>query len=312
MTPAAQFTRREILKAAALGAVTLPLFGSAAGAAEKKSKGRDAGGEKAAPAAEPLSSPSPDGREHGLRLGVATYSLRTVTADEAIATLKVLRIVNAGVFRNHIPWGGTVDEVRAAAAKFQAAGLAITGSGVIQLPNDEAELRKAFENAKAAGLQTMVCKPAKVALPLVEKFAREYDQKLAIHNHGPEDKDYPTSKEAWDVIRSLDSRIGLCVDVGHTARTGEDPAVHIRRYASRVYDIHMKDSVAIVGAQRDVPVEVGAGRLDIPGMLKALLDIKYNGVVSFEYEKVAGNPVTGLAESVGYVRGILAAFASRR
>lgn len=261
------------------------------------------------PTAEPRFRPSADGREHGLRLGVATYSLRTMSVEDAIATLKVLRIVNAGVFRNHLPWGGSVDEVKAVAAKFKAAGIAITGSGVINLPNDEAALRKAFDNARAAGLATMVCKPEKAALPLVEKFAREYDQRLAIHNHGPEDKEYPTSKEAMDVIEKLDPRIGLCVDVGHTARTGEDPVAHLKRYARRVYDVHLKDSVAVPGSMRDVPIEVGAGRLDIRGILRALLEIKYDGVVAFEYEKAAGNPVTGLAESVGYVRGTLAALA---
>jgi sugar phosphate isomerase/epimerase len=73
--------------------------------------------------------------------------------------------------------------------------------------------------------------------------------------------------------------------------------------------VHLKDSVAVIGAQRDVPVEVGAGRLDIRGMLRTLLDIKYSGVVAFEYEKVGGNPALGLAESVGHVRGILAAYA---
>lgn len=310
MTPPQPLTRREILRTAVVGAAALPLFAVTADAAEKK-KGGKARQEGPVPTAEPLSKPSPDGRENGLRLGIATYSLRTLSTEDSIATFPVMRIVNAGVFRNHIPWGGTVEEVRAAAAKFKAAGLAITGSGVIPLPDDEAEIRKAFENAKAGELQTMVCKPAKSAMRLVEKYAKQYDQKLAIHNHGPEDKDYPTSKEAWDLIRSLDSRIGLCVDVGHTARTGVDPVAHIKEYASRVYDIHMKDSVAIVGANRDVPVEVGAGRMNIPAILKALLDIKYNGVVTFEYEKAAGNPVTGLAESLGYVRGVLAALARR-
>lgn len=305
MPPPPLFTRREVLKSAALGALSLPLLASVAAGADKQAERTGS-----APTAEPRSKPAPDGRENGLRLGVATYSLRNLSVEDAIATLKVLRIVNAGVFRNHLPWGGTVAEVRTAAGKFHAAGIKITGSGVIVLPNNETILRQAFENAKAAGLMTMVCKPEKAALPLVEKFARQYDQKLAIHNHGPEDQMYPTSKEAMDVIKSLDSRIGLCVDVGHTARTGENPIAHIKRYASRVYDIHLKDSIAVVGARRDIPVEIGAGRIDIAGILKALLAIKYDGVVAFEYEKTAGNPVTGLAESVGYVRGMLAALAN--
>jgi inosose dehydratase len=149
------------------------------------------------------------------------------------------------------------------------------------------------------------------ALPLVEKLAKEFNQKLAIHNHGPEDKVYPTPRVAWDHIKSLDARVGLCIDVGHTARFGEDVIASIREFAPRVYDVHMKDSVAVPGAMRDVPVEVGAGKLDVRGFLRALLDVKYNGVVAFEYEKVAGNPALGLSESVGYVRGVLAAFAKK-
>ena len=159
-------------------------------------------------------------------------------------------------------------------------------------------------------MQSMVCKPDLAALPIVEKLAKEFDQKLAIHNHGPEDKVYPTPEVIWNAVKSLDSRIGLCIDVGHTQRFGDDASAAIRKYAARLYDVHMKDSVAVVGAQRDVPVEVGAGRLNIPAMLRALLEVKYNGVVAFEYEKaIPANPVVGLSESVGYVRGVLAALA---
>lgn len=286
-------SRREALKTAALGTLALPLLGTAARAA--------------APAAT-----GPDGREHGLRLGVASYSLRNMSLDDAIATVKALRFSNIALFRAHCAWEtASVDECRAVGEKLKAAGLALTGSGVVNLTTDEAKSRKAFENVKAAGMQTMVCKPVVEALPLVEKLAKEFDQKLAIHNHGPEDKLYPTPKVIWDHIKSLDTRIGMCIDVGHTARFGDDVIASIKQYAARVYDVHMKDSVAVPGAMKDVPVEVGAGKLDITGFLRALLDIKYTGVVAFEYEKVAGNPAIGLAESAGYVRGVLAALARK-
>jgi inosose dehydratase len=302
-------TRREALKTALLGAATLPLLSSAFGAdAAAAAKAGKAAQAPAAPI--PYPPASPDGRENGLRLGVASYSLRNMSLDDAIATVKTLRISNIALFRLHCNWEtATVDESLAVAQKLKAAGLTLTGSGVVNLTTDEAKCRKAFENVKAAGMQTMVCKPDVAALPLVEKLAKEFDQKLAIHNHGPEDKVYPTPAVAWDNIKSLDSRIGLCIDVGHTARFGDDVIASLKKYAARVYDVHMKDSVAVVGANRDVPVEVGAGKLDVRGMLRTLLEIKYSGVVSFEYEKAAGNPAIGLAESVGHVRGILAAYA---
>lgn len=278
-------SRREALKTAAVGALALPFLSSRATAAA-------------------TSAPS------SLRLGVASYSLRNLQLDEAIATVKSLRIPNIALFRAHCNWeGASVDECRAVGEKLTAAGLALSGSGVVNLPNDEAKCRKAFENVRAAGMATMVCKPDLAALPLVEKLAKEFDQKLAIHNHGPEDKVYPTPEVIWNAVKNLDARIGLCIDVGHTARFGDDATTALKKYAARLYDVHLKDSVAVVGAQKDVPAEVGAGRLDIPGMIRALVEIKYKGVVAFEYEKVAGNPVVGLAESVGYVRGALAAMA---
>ncbi len=282
-------TRREVLRTAALGAFSLPLLSSV--------------GRAAAAAAAPATPARPE----RLRLGIASYSLRNLSLDDAIATVKTLRISNIALFKNHCAWEmASVEECRAVGEKLKAAGLTLTGSGVVNLTNDEAKCRKAFENVKAAGMTTMVCKPEIAALPLVEKLVKEFDQKLAIHNHGPEDKLYPTPEVAWNAIKSLDARIGLCIDVGHTARFGDDVVTSIKKYSARLYDVHMKDSIAIVGAQKDVPIEVGAGRLDVRGMLRALIDVKYQGVVAFEYEKVAGNPVTGLAESVGYVRGLLA------
>jgi sugar phosphate isomerase/epimerase len=307
---ASHLTRRDLLKSAALGALALPLVAGVAHAAEEK-KGKAAKNPKTEPSPTLYPPGSPDGREHGLRLGVASYSLRNMDLESAIAVVQSLRIRNIALFRLHCNWeAATVDECRAIGAKLKAAGLTLTGSGVVNLSKDEAKSRKAFENVKAAGMQTMVCKPDLDALPLVEKLAKEFDQKLAIHNHGPEDKVYPSPKVAWEAIKSLDARIGLCIDVGHTARFGDDVIAAIKAYASRVYDVHMKDSVAVPGAMRDVPVEVGAGKLDIRGMLRALLEIKYNGVVAFEYEKsVPANPIPGLAESIGFVRGALATLA---
>lgn len=284
MKTSSALTRRSALKTVAFGALALPFLSSRTFAA-------------AAP-----KSPAP-----ALRLGLASVSTRMLSLDEIIAVAGVLRLTNLALFKTHCALEtATPAECRAIGEKVRAAGLTLTGSGVVNLPNDETKLRAAFENAKAVGLATMVCKPDPAALPLIEKFVREYDQRLALHNHGPEDKVYPSPAAAWNVIQPFDARIGLCLDVGHCARSGTEPAAAIRQYAARLYDLHMKDTVAIVGATKDLPVEIGSGRLDIPAMLRALREINYAGVVSFEYEKPTGNPVTGLAESIGYVRGVLA------
>ncbi len=143
----------------------------------------------------------------------------------------------------------------------------------------------------------------------MEKFVKEFDLRLAIHNHGPEDKVYPSPLDAWKAVQPYDQRIGLCIDVGHSWRAGTDPVEAIRKCRERLYDIHLKDSLANPGDKKDTPVEVGRGKLDIRGMLAALIEIKYPHIVAFEYEKRPENVVAGLAESIGYVRGLLAGMA---
>lgn len=243
-------------------------------------------------------------RPTDLKLGVTSITLSSQPADMVIAELKKMDIHFATVAKAHCPWDGTPEQCHAAIKKFTDAGIKVTGTNVLALPNNEAALRKTFDNVKAAGLATMDCKPEPQAISLLEKFVKEYDIRLAIHNHGPGDT-YPSPLAAWKLIEPYDSRIGVCIDVGHCWRAGTDPAEAIRTCRSRLYDIHLKDSLAHPGARHDIPVEVGKGHMDIKGILAALVEINYQNVVDFEYEKKT-NPVTGLEESIDYVRKVLA------
>jgi inosose dehydratase len=250
-------------------------------------------------------------REHtakpSFQLGLATVSLSKFPPDKVIAAARKLDLHNVSLFGTHCPWAnGTPEQCRAAAQKFKDAGLTVTGCGVITLPNEESVVRRAFENAQAVGLPTMICKPAHDAFPLVEKFVKRYNIRLAVHNHGPGDKDYPSPFDAWKAVEPYDKRIGLCIDVGHAYRAGAEPAEAIRKCHERLYDVHLKDSLAEVGAKEDIPVEVGRGRMDIKGILAALIEVKYSHIVAFEYEKHEDDPTVGLLESVQYVRKILA------
>ena len=121
---------------------------------------------------------------------------------------------------------------------------------------------------------------------------------------GPGDKVYPTPEVAYEKIKGLNKRLGLCIDVGHVARYGEDPVKAIKSCADRIFDMHLKD-VSKAAADGHC-CEAGRGVIDLPAVMKALIEIEFDGVASFEYEKDADDPLPGLAESVGYVRGILA------
>lgn len=294
--PTPLLTRRAVLKTAALSALALPLAGPLSRLA-------------AAESTPPATPPAPDKtRINRLKLGVASISLKDMTPAGAAGVLRQLEIPCVSIFRTHAPFEkGTPDECRAAADAFRAAGVEPATTSVVNLVDDEAAMRRAFDNVRAAGLSLMTCKPAPDSLKLAERFVKEYDIRLAIHNHGPEDTLYPSPYEAMKLIESLDARIGVCIDVGHTMRARVDAAESIRRCAARLYDLHIKDTLAVPGTLKDMPIEVGRGQMDIRAILQALIDVRYTGAVAFEYERGNVNPTIGLAESVGYVRGMLAA-----
>jgi sugar phosphate isomerase/epimerase len=285
-------SRRDAVKHAAVAALALPLLGSPQNLSAQ---------EKTA------SAPPRRGRSHAFKFGVATISLKDLPVAQVASVLKQLDLGYASLFRTHAYFEkGTAEDCRAAAQALRDGGVTPSATSVVNLNNNEAAARKAFDNTRAAGIPLMICKPTPDSLPLVTRLAKEYDIRLAIHNHGPEDKLYPSPYDAWKVVASLDPQVGLCLDLGHAMRAGADPVEAIHRCAPRIYDVHLKDSLAAPGAE-DIPAIVGRGHMDIRGILAALIEIKYSGVVAFEYEVAAGNPIAGLAESVGYVRGTLAA-----
>jgi sugar phosphate isomerase/epimerase len=131
---------------------------------------------------------------------------------------------------------------------------------------------------------------------------------VAIHNHGPEDKWWPRPQDAYAAVKSRDARLGLCIDIGHTLRTGTDPIQACRACRDRFYDMHVKDLA--VKTDEKSQTEVGRGVIDFPALFKTLLEIGYSGQVGLEYEINSKNPLPGMIESIAYMRGVLAAAAS--
>jgi len=240
----------------------------------------------------------------GLKVGIASYSLSKLPLDEAIKTIQRVGVKYVSIKDSHLSLKSTAEERKNVIRKFHDAGITALSCGVVTTTDDEANLRNAFEYARDAGIATIVCKPTRKSLPQLDKLVKEYDIRLAIHNHGPEDKVWPSPLDAWEAIQPFDERIGVCVDVGHTARAGVDPVEAIHKCAARLYDLHFKDIASITGKSK--PVIVGRGVLDTQAMLKALLEIKYPYHVGLEYEADLKDPVPGVAESIGYVRGMLA------
>jgi inosose dehydratase len=281
--------RRELIKGAAMAA-SLPLA--------RMAGAQTAGASAAAKTGD---------RWRGLKAGVASYTLRKMPLDAAIAAIKRVGLQYVSIKDFHLPLDSTPEQRKAVAARFKAAGITPLSCGNVSMENDPANVRRAFEYARDTGLPTIVCSPHPDSMPILDAMVKEFDIKLAIHNHGPEDKRFPSPYDVWKAVQPYDKRIGLCIDVGHTARAKVDPAEAIRKCRERLYDLHLKDIDST--APDGKTIEGGRGVLDLQSVLRAVLDVDYPHLVSFEYEKDADDPVPGLAETVGYTKGLLGGLA---
>ncbi len=235
-------------------------------------------------------------------LGVASYSLRKFPIDETLAFTKKLGVDNIAFKSFHLKLDASDAEIAEAVQKCKDAGINLYGGGVIYMKS-KAEVDQAFEYAKKAGMEMIIGVPNHELLSYVEGKVKEYDIKLAIHNHGPGDKLYPSAESAYVLIKDMDPRMGLCIDIGHTKRIHRSPSQDLKDFFDRVLDIHFKD---VTKADHDGRTcIVGRGVIDFEQFVKDLIEMEYTGVVALEYEADGDNPFPGMAESFGYIRGIM-------
>ena len=251
----------------------------------------------------PDPQPAPETTET-FRLGMAGYTFHKFDLNKTLETLKETNVHYLCIKDFHLPFTSTDDEIKAFHAKLAEYGVTGYGVGPIYMKTKE-EVNRAFDYAKRVGIKLIVGVPNYELLPYVNKKVAEYDMQFAIHLHGPDIELYPDAADVWENVKDLDPRMGMCLDIGHDRRNGRDPVADLEKYQSRVFDIHLKD---VTGATKlGYSVEVGRGILDIPGLVRMLRKIKYTGVVSLEHERNMDNPFMGIAESIGYFRGVVAA-----
>ncbi|MES2328635.1 MAG: sugar phosphate isomerase/epimerase [Bacteroidota bacterium] len=279
-------SRRSFLQNTALGlagSVTLPLLGRSA-ASQPES------------ATEKAVSP--------LSVGVAGYTFAKFDLEKSITMMKKIGVYNLSVKEIHLPLNSSQEAINAAMAKFKEAGINVYTVGVIYMKTKEA-VDQAFSYAKKCGVPMIVGAPSYDVLDYAEEKVKEYNIKLAIHNHGPEDALYPGPKDVYDRIKNKDARMGLCIDIGHATRAGVAVDQAVKEYKARLFDLHIKD--VSLAAKDGKAIEIGRGAIDFRALVKALQKIKYQGVCSIEFEKDMGDPLVGIAESIGYFKGVMAA-----
>ena len=242
-----------------------------------------------------------------MRLGVASYSLRKFPRAQAIEMVKALGTPYINLKSVHLPYELAPQELAAARREFEAAGLQIVGGGTITFEQDtDPDVEKYFAYARGAGMSLIVATADPVILPRIERF----DIKVAIHNHGPEDTHFPSPYDVLKQVRTMDGRMGLCIDIGHTVRTGTDVVRAIADAGPRLLDMHAKD-LRDLSAKASQCI-VGEGAVPIVDIFRQLAAMRFAGYVNLEYEIDADDPLPGMKQSFAYMRGVLAGLSVRR
>jgi sugar phosphate isomerase/epimerase len=256
-------------------------------------------------------SPLTSSKPSPIHLGMASYTFRNFSRAQVIGSMKQLRLtdLNAKDTKDHLPMDPT--EEAKALAEYAAAGIKLHAAGAISFAkDDEADIRSKFEYCKRAGISVIVAgDPKPETLPHIEKFVKEYDIRFAIHNHGPEDKLWPSPLDVLKAVKNMDPRMGCCIDVGHAARAGTDVVEAIHTVGPRLFDMHMKDLTDFTS--KESQVAVGEGKMPVREIFEALIATKYKGFVDLEYEIHGDDPMPGVVESFAYMRGVLAGMGYR-
>jgi sugar phosphate isomerase/epimerase len=241
-----------------------------------------------------------------IRLGLASYTFRNFSRAQMIGFMKQLNVfeLNAKDVKDHLPTDP--QQEAAALADYAAAGIRLHAAGTIYFAIDEdADIRNKFEYCKRAGIAVIVAgDPTLETLSRMEKFVKEYDVRIAIHNHGPEDKLWHSPLDVLKTVKGMDPRIGCCIDVGHTVRAGTDVVQAIHEAGLRLFNLHMKDLTNFQSKKSQVAV--GDGIIPVREIFGALIAMRYRGFIDLEYEIHSDDPMPGVISSFAYMRGMLA------
>lgn len=248
-----------------------------------------------------------DNESAGFKLGVCSYSLREFQRGLAIRMTQALKTPYISIKEFHLSIPAPKSEWETGRQQFAKAGLKVVSGGVIYFTEDLEDARHKFEYAKAVGLPMIVGGPLSNGVPMIEKLVKEYNIKFAIHNHGPEDKNFPSPQSVLKAIQGTDPRIGLCIDLGHTARTGADLVASIAEAGNRLLELHIKDMVELRQGARDC--DLGDGAMPVAAIFRQLKKMGYTGCVNLEHEIDGDNPLPGMQKAFSYMRGVLAGMA---
>jgi L-ribulose-5-phosphate 3-epimerase len=244
----------------------------------------------ALPFAQAASTGSKAKQMSGPILGLQTWTCRNMNFDQVVEFAAKHGITHLELIKAHLDPAGTKEETLRKKAILEAKGLTAYSFGVNATSMDKEKNRQLFEFAKLMGMKVIIVEPKNLAeWDNLEELVKEYDIKLAIHNHGTGTM-YGDPATVKKVLAARDSRIGVCLDIGWVTAAGFDAAAVFRDYGDRVYDMHFKDKVTendAKGKATPVDTEIGKGKANYAGLFAEMKKAKWSGVMAIETDSKA-------------------------
>jgi len=258
---------------------------------------------------------TPNAQRLGWRIAVQLYTFRDRTFYEALDVISGMgvRLVEPAFFlplSKDKPGLTTSEALSADMRKEMKKQLDDRGMRMInyyaQLEADESAYRKIFDFAKEMGVETLVAEPPVEKLETIDKLCEEYKINLGIHNHPEGSGSLYWNPDAFvKACEGRSPRIGGCPDTGHWVRSGLDTLASLKKYEKRIVTLHLKDAAESGNREsRDVPL--GEGKANYAAILKQVLDWKWRGVMTVEYEHQSPQLVEEVAKCVKYVEDFAA------
>ena len=262
-------------------------------------------------------TPRTDAEKLGWTLAVHSYSFRLFTIYDAIDKTAALGIKHMSISGSVLLSGTnpvtTVNlsdkDMEAIKAKMLSAGISwpFVNIGVVQLPPNEAQSRKVFEFARKWQIPILVAEPEPAALDVVEKLCKEFNIKVAIHEHKKPNR-YWDPEFVLAAIKGRGPLMGACADVGHWVRSGLDPVECLKKLDGHVLAVHFKDLAEKDPNTHDVPW--GTGVCNCRGLLEELKRQHFHGAICVEYEYTGCNSSPEIAQSVDFFNSACAQLAA--
>ena len=249
----------------------------------------------------PLTSWGQDSKKPAFSIGIQSYSLRGFSVEDAIKHASELGFAHMEFYSAHFSHESKPAEIEAMKQTMATAGMKMFGHGVHHFSADHEANRKLFVFAKAAGVKNLSADPDPDSFESLDRLVKEFDIRIAIHNHGPTHR-YNKALDVLDAVKPYDQRIGACADLGHYIRSGEDAVQVIRLLNDRLYGIHLKDFAEM--KDKTHGVILGEGHLDVEGVFAALAHVKFpaDGCLSLEYEENEKDPIEDIRQCLAIAR----------